>query len=70
MSSDWFSTCPACEKPLGPWTLGDAALCRGHEKPVIVDIDYPDQQRHFTLTNAQQRARERRQDKRAKGVRL
>lgn len=67
--NEWFSTCPACGKPLGPWTLGADALCQGHEEPVSIDIDYPDQQRHFTPTNAQQRARQRRERKRAKGAR-
>lgn len=67
--SAWYSTCPACSKPLGPWTLGAAALCGGHEEPVKVDIDYPDQQRHFSPTNAQVRARQRREQKRAKGAR-
>lgn len=64
MSSDWFSMCPACEKQLGPWWLGDAALCRGHEFVVEVAIDYPDQQTHFTPTNAQRLARQRRERKR------
>ncbi len=67
--SEWFSTCPACGLKLGPWTLGADALCQGHEKPVAVVIDYPDQQRHFTPTNTQTRARQRRQAKRARGAR-
>lgn len=64
MSADWFSTCPACGKPLGPWTLGDDKLCRGHEFPVKVNIDYPDQQTKFGPTNAQVRATQRRERKR------
>jgi hypothetical protein len=67
--SAWFSICPACGKPLGPWTLGATALCGGHEKPVAIDIDYPDQQRHFRPTQRQLVARQRREQKRAKGAR-
>jgi predicted Rdx family selenoprotein len=65
VSADWFSTCSACNKPLGPWWLGDDKLCRGHEFVVQVAIDYPDQQTHFTPTNAQRVAHQRWERKRA-----